>query len=407
MYARVISVLFYMFFTCVIFNPQIKGLTIYLYVVLPFFDPGFVSFLLATARRWVMPFGIALVACGLSVPSAAIKLVAVGVCIAYVMYTIARRMEYLHFWMAINILFAIVQFITYYVAYDISVQLGPDQISQMLWGTAAAETNTNFYEIMLFARVCGFSREAGFFASLISVSFVLYLLQGKRNRWMLLLYLVGLFISLSKASFVLVIFGMLYLARRPLRSLHPLVSIGVFFGLSMLVALYFAQHNFFGSETFADRFSGYPFLLDANLSDLLKGLKAKALADNYSYLPYIHMSQAQYYVRDATFSSLPGLIVDVGLIAALVLIGVLGFTAADGYVVLLFLLATATLSPLMVTSFVPISYVICYWPRFAEWIAEQRAIAAAPPTPRLIARLRPVRTAVQRRPQPRRPAAML
>ncbi len=108
MYARAISMLFYLFFTCVIFNPQVSGVTIYLYTLLPFLDPGFSAFLLTTSRRWAVPMGIAVLVCLLSHPMVAAKIVSVAVCVGYLMYTIAKRIDYLHPWMAVNVLFGTV-----------------------------------------------------------------------------------------------------------------------------------------------------------------------------------------------------------------------------------------------------------------------------------------------------------
>ena len=389
MYVRTISMLFYLFFTCVIFNPQVSGVTVYLYTILPFLDLGFVAFLLLTVRCWIVPMGIAITACLLGSPMMAAKIVSIAVCVGYLMYTIARRIEYLHGWMAVNILVGLAQFVLYYVDYGLSIQLGPDEVSKMLWGEAATQTNTNYYEILYFARVSGFSREAGFFASLLSASFVLYLFQGGRNKWMLALYCLGLFISLSKASFVLVIFALLYLVRRQLRTVHPLVSLVAFFAITMVLALYMNQHDFFGSETFAHRLAGYPFLLDAHFADLVRGVTARKLNDEYGYLPYVLMNRDLYFISDVTFTSIPGLFADLGLLAALVLLGVFAFTASDGFVMLLCLLITATVGMTTVTSFVPIAYLISYWPRFVAYLSVQRQHGnppmrsrfVAPPTP--------------------------
>lgn len=380
MYAKVISMLFYMFFTCVVFNPQISGVTIYLYVMLPMLDPGYISYLTATFRRWAVPLGLTVLICLLSSPMAAAKILSVAICVGYLAYTFSKRIAYLNLWMAINIIFGMAQFALYYLDYDLSVQLGPDAVSQMLWGASATQTNTNFYEILFFARVCGFSREAGFFASLLVASFALYLMQdGPKSKKMIALYCIGLVISFSKSSLVLVIFALFYYMRRPLRAIHPLVSIIGFTAISMAVALYMNQHDFFGSETFAHRLAGYPFMLDARFADLIKGVTSAQLSAEYDYLPYVHMNADLYEISDVTFSSIPGLVADMGLIAALALIGVLAFTASDGFVILLFLLITATVSITMVTSFVPLAYLICYWPRIAAYNARQLLRPHVPP----------------------------
>ena len=59
MYPRVISALFYMFFTCVISIRKCRDLQIYLYVFIPFLDPDFSRFLAGTFRRWSAPLFIA------------------------------------------------------------------------------------------------------------------------------------------------------------------------------------------------------------------------------------------------------------------------------------------------------------------------------------------------------------
>ncbi|WP_414445161.1 hypothetical protein [Burkholderia sp. 22PA0106] len=394
MYAKSISMLFYLFFTCVIFNPQVSGVTIYLYTFLPFLDPGFSRFLLATSRRWLIPIGIAMAACLLTNPMMAAKIVSIFASVGYLMYTISKRIDYLHPWMMVNILFGLAQFVLYYADYSLSVSMGPDQVSKMLWGDSATQTNANYYAILYFARVSGFSREAGFFSSLLSAAFVLYLFQGRRNRWIIAMYCVGLFISLSKASFVLLIFAALYGMRRQLRAMLPLFSLAAFFGVTMVIALYMSAHDFFGSETFAHRFAGYPFLVDASFADLVRGVTSQQLNDEYGYLPYLASNRELYAISSVTFTGIPGLFADVGLLGALVVLGVLAFTASDGFVILLCLLITTTVGLTTVTSFVPLAYLIAYWPSFARYLSAQRERPAAPDRSRLISRPPPAPIAV-------------
>jgi hypothetical protein len=132
--------------------------------------------------------------------------------------------------MAINVLFAMAQFVLFYVDRDLSLQLGPQNLSKMLWGDYATDTNTNFYEIFYFSRVSGFSREAGFFSSLLVASFVADIVRGTTNRKMIVLYCIGLFISFSKSSFVFVIFAALYPLRHRIRTVHPLVVLLAYTG---------------------------------------------------------------------------------------------------------------------------------------------------------------------------------
>jgi hypothetical protein len=59
----------------------------------------------------------------------------------------------------------------------------------------------------------------------------------------------------------------------------------------------------------------------------------------------------------------------MGLFSALVVFAVIAFTASDGFVMMIFLFISATVSVTTVTSFIPLAYLICYWPRFAAYSA--------------------------------------
>jgi hypothetical protein len=371
MYARLISVLFYMFFTCVILNPQVNGFTIYFYLLIPFLDPEFSRFLASTVRRWSGPLFIAVVASALGSPSSALRVLSIAICIGYLMYTIERRISYLHQWMAINILFAMVQFVTYYLDYGLSIQLGPTNLSRLIWGQYATETYTNFFEIFYFARVSGFSREAGFFSSLLVTAFIAYLFTESPKKMMIALYLIGLFISFSKSSMAFFIFAGLYPFRNQLRAVHPLAMLVLYIGVVCPLSVYLASNDFFGSVTVGHRFGGYAFMFDARLDDIIKGISGHDAVLRYKYLPYIALNQ--YDINFASFCGLVNTVTEMGLFAALILFGVLAFTASDGFVMLMLLMNTATVSLTTVTSFVPLAYLICYWPRFSAYIGWRPA----------------------------------
>ncbi|SAK66380.1 hypothetical protein AWB81_02680 [Caballeronia arationis] len=370
MYPRIVSALFYMFFTCVIFNPEVNGFTIYFYLFIPFLDPGFSRFLASTVRRWSVPLLVAVLLSLTGSPSVAVRVISLAICIGYILYTMDRRINYLHHWMAINVAFALVQFTLYYVDKGLAWQLGPTQLAKTIWGPYATKTFTNFFEIFYFARVSGFSREAGFFSSLLLSSLVLYLFTEKVNKKMVFIYFFGLFIGFSKSSMLLFIFAALYPFRHKLRAVHPLVILVAFIGSVSLMAIYLADHGFFGSETFAHRFGGYPFMYDARLEHLIFGITPADVLAHYKYLPYIRMVEPEA-LAGVPFAGLPASVADMGLFSALLLFGVVAFTASDGFVMALLLLITSTVSITSVTSFVPIAYVVLYWPRFSAYRAQR------------------------------------
>ncbi|MCX4173962.1 MULTISPECIES: hypothetical protein [Paraburkholderia] len=371
MYSRLISALFYMFFTCVILNPQVNGITLYFYLLIPFLDPEFARFLSGTARRWAGPLLIAVVASGLTSPSAAVRVLSIAICIGYLMYTAERRISYLHPWMVINILFAIVQFAMYYIDRDFAMQLGPTNLAKLIWGNYATSTYTNFFEVFYFARVSGFSREAGFFSSLLVTSFIVYLLSDSPNKKIIAIYLIGLFISFSKSSMTLFLFAALYPVRARLRSVHPLMTMVAYFAVTAAISVYLASNDFFDSETFGHRLAGYAFLFDARLGDIVSGITAHDIITHYKYLPYIRLIQGEMEDAGVPFAGLAATVAEMGIFSALILFGVIAFTASDGFVMLIFLLISATVSVTTVTSFIPLAYVICYWPRFSAYSAHR------------------------------------
>ncbi|MFM0555989.1 hypothetical protein P0D69_34215 [Paraburkholderia sediminicola] len=342
----------------------------YIYLVIPFLDPEFSRFLASTARRWAGPLLIAAVS-ALTLPSAAVRVLSIAICIGYLMYTMERRISYLHPWMIVNVLFAIVQFAMYYIDHDLAMQLGPTNLAELVWGSYATSTYTNFFEVFYFARVSGFSREAGFFSSLLVASFLLYLLSDSPNKKVIAIYLIGLFISFSKSSMSLFLFAALYPLRDKLRAVHPLTVLIAYFVVTAAISVYLASNDFFDSETFGHRLAGYAFLFDARLEDIVRGIAAKDIILHYKYLPYIRLIQGEMEDAGVPFAGLAATIAEMGIFSALIVFGVIAFTASDGFVMLIFLLVSATVSVTSVTSFIPLAYLICYWPRFVAYSANR------------------------------------
>jgi hypothetical protein len=406
MYPRIIAFLFFMFFTCVVFNPQVGTLTIYLFLFLPFFDPGFYRFAMATIRRWSIPLAAALIVSLIGSPTAAIRVGSIAISIGYLLYAKERKIFYLHQWMMVNIAFATAQFVLWYVDQGLAMMLGPKQISKMIWGEYGTSAYTNFFEVFYFARVSGFSREAGFFSSLLVASLVVYLMTEERiNKKIVALYLYGLFISFSKSSMLLFVFAALYPFRKTLRTTHPLVVFCLFAAVVTGFGVFMASHDFFGSDTFGHRFGGYPFLLDAKLEDLIFGISAQDILKHYKYLDYIRLIQADMEVANVPFAGLPASVADMGVFCAVLLFGIIAFTASDGFVMLLLLLISSTVSLTTVTSFVPLGYMLVYWPRFKKYVAQRKLDAWRQASSAPFGRVRAAPPRAAYTPPPRRGAA--
>jgi hypothetical protein len=401
MYPRVISMLFYLFFTCVVLNPQVGTLTIYIFLFIPFFDPDFTRFCMATIRRWSLPLVAAMVICLLGSPTVAIRVASIAIAIGYLLYTKERKIFYLHYWMMFNIAFATAQFILWYVDQGLAMQIGPRQVAQLVWGDYATPAYTNFFEVFYFARVSGLSREAGFFSSLLVASLVVYLMtEEKYNKWIIAAYFYGLFISFSKSSMLLFVFAALYPFRQQLRTTHPLVVFCLFAVAVTGFGAFMAHHDFFQSETFGHRFGGYAFLLDAKLEDIIFGINAQDILKHYKYLDYIRLIEADMEVANVPFAGLPASVAEMGVFAAVLLFFVVTFTASDGFVMLLLLLISSTVSITTVTSFVPLGYMLLYWPRFRRYVAQRKLDAWRQASAAPFGRARPTRSLYTPPPRP-------
>jgi hypothetical protein len=401
MYPRVISFLFFFFFTCVVLNPQVGTMTIYLYLFIPFLDPSFTRFCMATIRRWSIPLAVALAVTMIGSPMAGVRVASIAICIGYLLYAKERKIFYLHHWMMFNIGFATIQFVLWYVDQGLAIKFGPRAVAQLVWGDFATPAYTNFFEVFFFARVSGLSREAGFFSSLLVASLCVYLMtEEKRNKWIVMAYFYGLVISFSKSSMLLFVFAALYPFRNQLRTTHPLIVFCIFAVGVTGFSVFLAQHNFYGSDTFGHRFGGYPFMLQARLEDIMFGINAQDVLKHYKYLDYIRLIEPDIEVANQPFAGLPSVIADMGIFSAVLLFGLVAFTASDGFVLLLLLLISSTVSITTVTSFVPLGYLLLYWPRFKQYVAQKKFEAWRRASSAAFGRPRPTRSLYTPPPRP-------
>jgi hypothetical protein len=196
--------------------------------------------------------------------------------------------------------------------------------------------------------------------------------EEKRNKWIVMAYFYGLVISFSKSSMLLFVFAALYPFRNQLRTTHPLIVFCLFAIGVTGFSVFLAQHNFYGSDTFGHRFGGYPFMLQARLEDIMFGINAQDVLKHYKYLDYIRLIEPDIEVANQPFAGLPSVIADMGIFSAVLLFGLVAFTASDGFVLLLLLLISSTVSITTVTSFVPLGYLLLYYPRFRAYVAQKK-----------------------------------
>ena len=299
MIRKIYSNLFFFFFVAQIFSPYVAGVTIYLELIFALLDPYY--------RKWVISqkfdrriyLALFLIPLFFLRPTISIKLLSLAISVSYLFYAYNNGCFYLKRYVCLSIYIAIAQFILFYYVPEASTVLGPTSIANYIWGEYATPTYTNFYEVLIgFIRVCGLSREAGFFASLILGVIVLCYMEWSIDgmaisKTFISLLIVAYIISFSKMSLLIVpIFSIIWL-RRTINVYPAIVVILVFFVL--LISLWYHSDYLTDQEnmTFTHRFGAYGIIMDINNPiNLLFGYKeldASNFSSNYanSYIEII------------------------------------------------------------------------------------------------------------------------
>jgi hypothetical protein len=195
-------------------SPAINGNTIYLYWLIPFFDTHFDEYLIKYVAhkikgKYYIGFLLVTILCITNKQMfLLVKIMTIVFSLFYLSYSrLSGTFKYLYWGLNLNIFIAVLQFIFYYISPQLAYSIGPSNISSLLWGGFATDTNTNFYAIFgsKFIRVCGWSREAGFFASLLSIVFIEYhFCETHKKKMQYVLFAIGYIISFSKFSLLLI-----------------------------------------------------------------------------------------------------------------------------------------------------------------------------------------------------------
>ncbi|CAI1150670.1 hypothetical protein C5188_11650 [Serratia liquefaciens] len=257
--------------------------------------------------------------------------------------------------MLISIIWCVIQFIAYQVSPSYSAAIGPGSISKFFWGEFATMTYTNQYTLFLFPRMSGLSREAGFFASLLIISFMIRYRDNKLGLIEKSLFLLGYLFSLSKSSITLVLFFILHPMRNLLRKVPVIIAfigfIVIFVSLAQFLNI--GSPNYFTvNESIAHRLSASYLMLHMNIGNLLYGCNTEynCIVD---YQPVIKYLTDQGMVPAVGLS---GLIMDMGLLGFVGVIFSFVVLKLDSYDVAILAMFTATVSFFTVDSFIILTY---------------------------------------------------
>lgn len=344
---------FFLFFSIQILSPEINGRMLYIELILILLNPFFIRWCLTKKFSkdiviLIIPFSFIFLLNGFDI---VIKLSGILLSVLFLFYSYERKRFYLNFWIMLSIFIAILQFLFFYINYEISYLLGPTNISKMVWGEYAAQTFTNFYTIFAFPRVSGLSRESGFFASFLVVYIVfIFLDKRKLNTLSTILLLVGFIISFSKISLVLIIVLMIFFLRKIVNSINMWVIFLFFYLVIHYITLYNMENILLPeNESLFHRFGAYKALDGLDIEQLLFGVKSIVMLDNNIYEPL--------YKYDK-FAGLGGYIFHNGILIFIFTVMIYHILKIQSIGVLLLLFLTLNVDLVTNQNFVVLSYFV-------------------------------------------------
>jgi hypothetical protein len=348
------------------------GLTVYLYIFIPIFDGEFIRHLLtkkfpldATITAGVLVFLVSLLDFKSSV-----SLVCIFFILQYCFFLVRRDQLYIVRYINIAIGLALLQLFVavFYPAYKLV--LGPTEISHFFWGSFATRTNANIYltSFNILPRVSGLSREAGFFAALLSATFLFYISHAKRiSRWQVALFFVGLFISFSKITVSLLPVLLLWRVRKQIDKVPlPVVAIALFL-VSAFVAVKLDDIGILQQQTFTNRFNGYLIPFEIDVFDLIFGMNFDYFQQHYYFLP---LTEA-YRALDQMGTSFAFPILYFGLPVSLMLLFFLQYLGVKSFPLLCFFLVTFDVTPVTLDSMVILAWLYVFTSSAAPKAAQR------------------------------------
>lgn len=366
-YKKIIAILFFFFFMTPILSPSIGSSTLYIHWFIPFLDIDFLKEVIATKRKKKEVIGISILILGciiLTKIKLALEIILIIESLLYIKYCYKNdNFKYLYWGMNINIVIAIVQFVIYYISPDLARAIGPSSVSKIIWGSHATASFTNMFPNEFgIVKVSGWSREAGFFNSLIIITTLVYIFvdkKTKKSKLQYILFLIGFLISLSKVSILPILIVPIIVLKKYINKIPYVIGIVIILAVGIGTSEVLRTHNQYDNayskyyETFTHRFSGYSVLKQLNPKDIIFGINTleelpQEVKENSPYLQYIY--------RFYEFCGMPAMLIHNGLIISLlyfVILRIFNFKTSDLFIITI---VTLTVNYTTQTSFVVLTY---------------------------------------------------
>lgn len=345
------------FFIATPFNPYVSEMTIYLWIPLVFLDYQFISKL--------KTLNLNICVCLLSWMSLcflfgrvdlAIKSFVLILGVAYIVKLGKPALDKIYVCMLISASWCVLQFLLYqFMGQSTSALIGPKAISIFIWGPYATKTFTNQYEVFFLPRMSGLSREAGFFVSLLIISFMIRVRDHKLNKFEYILFILGYLFSLSKASFLLVIFFVLHPIRKIMAKVPVILSIMGFIVLCVFLAQLLnvgLPSYFYDNQSIAHRLSASYLMLDMEIPNFIYGC-------DKDYGCFTNFQPIIDYLNSFGFKpnvGMAGVVMDMGIVGLIAIVFFLMFLGLDSYDAAILVCFTSTVTFFTVDSFIILTY---------------------------------------------------
>lgn len=225
------------------------------------------------------------------------------------------------------------------------------------------------FPIFGIVRVSGWSREAGFFNSLIIIVALVYHYADKKvkkRKVQYILFLIAFIISFSKVSFLSIAIILVIKLKKYIDKIPFFIGIAIIILTGILTSEILLKTNQYDKAysdsyiTFAHRFGGYNVLKQINIEDILVGIDTieelpQEIKDNNNFLENIYELKS--------FCGVPEMIINNGIFIAILFFVLLRTFNIKTVGLFIITIATLTVDYTTQTSFVVLAYYLaltCY-----------------------------------------------
>lgn len=355
MYKKIIGFLFFLFFTCVGLSPAISGKNLYLYLFIPILDFSFIKSLIRFKFPNESLYLFLSIVCFIAFlsPSIFIRICFLTWVLSYIRYLKKNYISYLNFFVFVNVCIALVQYVSLIIYQTLIIDVA--SINRTIYGAfyMTMGNQWDWENPLLLFRVSGLSKEPGFFSVFLIISFFVNEFSIK-NKKMRPFYLLGILLSLSKVS-VVVILGFIctLLVQKIINSFNRffIFTVLIFSSIISINILYAILPEKVFTESIINRTITYRFLGDMNVKEFFSGVELESLNDDERKNVIIAVNNSPRAEDAFKAGGFLTVYVENGIIIFILLVFLLLVNCKSPYFLYLYTLAISSSNPLTISSF--------------------------------------------------------